>query len=137
MTRDYVWEWIVDDNKTQSGISKEMWKKILRMIFGPVMDTVTGRHRIRSNQELRDLYNVHHIKAKRLQWMGHVMRSDDKSILKEIWNGKPSGKRPLGRPRLRWRDQVYRELNVLGNYDVDGATQDRIVWRAKSRSVSK
>ena len=103
------------------------------MIFGPVIDAVTGQHRIRSNQELRDLYNeadiVHFIKAKKLQWMGHVMRSDDKSILKEIWNGKPPGKRPLGRPRLRWRDQVYQDLNVLGNYDVDSATQDRIVWR--------
>ena len=110
---------------------KRCERKILRMIFGP--DTVTGQHRIKSNQELRELYNepdiVHFIKAKRLQWMGHVMRWDDKSILKEIWNGKPSGKRPLGRPRLRWRDQVYQELNVLGNYDVDGATQDRIVWR--------
>ena len=61
--------------------------------------------------------------------MGHVMSSDDKSILKEIWNGMPSGKRPLGRPRLRWRDRVYQDLNVLGNYDVDGATQDQIVWR--------
>ena len=57
-------------------------RKILRMIFGPVIDTVTGQHRIRSNQEQRDLYNeadiVHLIKAKRLQWIGHVMRSDDK-----------------------------------------------------------
>ena len=67
---------------------KRCERKILIMIFGPVIDTVTGQHRIRSNQELRDLYNeadiVHFIKAKKLQWMGHVMRSDDKSILKEI-----------------------------------------------------
>ena len=56
--------------------------------------------------------------------MGHVMRSDDQSILKELGNGKLSGKRELGRARLRWRDQVSKDLNGQENYDVDGATLD-------------
>ena len=61
--------WIITKLNQES--LKRCERKILRMIFGPVMDTVTGQHGIRSNQELRDLNNepdiVHLIKAKRLQ----------------------------------------------------------------------
>ena len=57
------------------------------------------------NEELNDLYSSHNIvrviKSRRLRWAGHVARMDEGRVVHKVLVGKPEGKRPLGRPRLR------------------------------------
>jgi len=80
--------------------------RVLRRIFGPKRDEVTGEWRKLHNEELNDRYSlpniIRMIKSRRIRWAGHVARM-------EAWRGayrglveKPRGKRPLGRPRRRW-----------------------------------
>ena len=72
------------------------------------------------------------IKSKKLRWAGHVARMEESRIAFKILTGKPIGKRPLGRPRRRWEDNIRMDLEVIGidagNW-VDSA-QDRNYWRA-------
>ena len=68
------------------------------------------------------------IKSRRLRWAGHVARMEECRSAFEILTGKPRGKRPLGRPRRRWEDNIRMDLEEIGisaaNW-VDSA-QDRI-----------
>ena len=78
---------------------------VLRSIFGPRREKVTGEWRRMHNEELNDLYSsrniVRVIKSRRMRWAGHVARmGEDRGY--RILVGKPEGKRPLGRPRRRW-----------------------------------
>ena len=52
------------------------------------------------------------IKSRRLRWGGHVARMKEGSF--KIVTGKPTGKRPLGRPRRRWKDNIRMDLKVIG-----------------------
>ena len=72
------------------------------------------------------------IKSRRLRWAGHVPRMEEGRTAFKILTGKPTGKRPLGRPRRRWEDNITMHLIEIGiNADnwVDSA-QDRDYWRA-------
>ena len=72
------------------------------------------------------------IKSRRLRWAGHVDRMEEGRSAFKILSGKPTGKRPLGRPRRRWEDHIRMDLEEIGinagNW-VDLA-QDRDYWRA-------
>ena len=72
------------------------------------------------------------IKSRRLRWAGHVARMEEARNAFKILIGKPTGKRPLGRPRRGWEDNIRMDLEVIGinagNW-VDSA-QDRNYWRA-------
>ena len=72
------------------------------------------------------------IKSRRLRWSGHVARMEEGRSPFKILTGKPTGKRPLGRPRRRWDDNIRMDLEEIGinarNW-VDSA-QDRNYWRA-------
>ena len=72
------------------------------------------------------------IKFRRLRWAGHVARMEEGRSASKILKGKPTGKRPLGRPRCRWEDNIRMDLEEIGvnagNW-VDSA-QDRNYWRA-------
>ena len=72
------------------------------------------------------------IKSRRLKWAGHVARMEEGRSAFKILTGKPIGKRPLGRPRGRWDDNIRMDLEEIGinagNW-VDSA-QDRNYWRA-------
>ena len=72
------------------------------------------------------------IKTRRLRWAGHVARTDEGRSAFKILTGKPAGKRPLGRPRRRWEDNIRADLEEIGinagNW-VDSA-QDMNYWRA-------
>jgi hypothetical protein len=72
--------------------------RVLRRIFEPKSDEVTGGWRKLHNEERRDLYTspsiIRIIKSRRLEWTVHAARMDNQ-------NGKPEGKRPLGRRRCR------------------------------------
>jgi hypothetical protein len=77
--------------------------RVLRRIFGPKRDEVTGEWRKLHNEELRDLYYspsiIKIIKSRRMRWAGHVARMGEKMNAYRLFVGKPEGKRPLGRPR--------------------------------------
>jgi hypothetical protein len=76
------------------------------------------------------------IKLQRIRWAGHVARMEKKNAYR-LLVGKPEGKRPLGRPRRRWVDNIRTDLGEVGWGDVDwiGLAQDRNRWRALVNSV--
>ena len=109
--------------------------KILRS--GPVRDEETGEWRIRHNIELRQETGLppitSHIRAQRLRWAGHVARMQDDNIVKMVARGQPYGRRPPGRPRMRWSDNIRADLVLLGVDNPDGwwdLVQDRQQWRS-------
>jgi hypothetical protein len=115
--------------------------RVLRKIFGPKMDEVTGEWRKLHNEELHDLYSspsiVRIIKSRRMKWAGHVARMGEKRNAYELLVGKLEGKRPLDRPRRRWADSIRMDLGVMGLGDVDwiGLAQYKNRWRALVNSV--
>jgi hypothetical protein len=80
--------------------------KVLRRIFGPKRDEVTGEWRQLHNEELHDLYSspsiIRIIKTRRMRWAGHVARMGEKRNACRLLVGKSERKRPLGRRRRRW-----------------------------------
>jgi hypothetical protein len=114
---------------------------VLRRIFGLKRDEVTVKRRKLHNEELRDLYSspsiIRIIKSRRMRWPGHVARMGEKMNAYRLLVGKPEGKRPLGRPRCRWVDNIRMDLGEVGwgNVDWIGVAQDRNSWRALVNSV--
>jgi hypothetical protein len=94
--------------------------RVLRKIFGPKRDEVTGEWR-----------------SRRMRWAGHVVRMKEKMNAYRLLVGKPKRKRPLGRPRRRWMDNIRMYIGEVGWGDVDwiGVAQDRNRWRALVNSV--
>jgi hypothetical protein len=93
------------------------------------------------NEELLDLYSSPNIirimKPRRMRWAGHAARMGEKRIAYRLSVGKPEGRRPLGRPRRRWVDNIRIDLVEVGWGDVDwiGLAQDRDRWRVLVNSV--
>ena len=87
------------------------------------------------NEELNDLYSspniVRVIKWRRMIWAGHVARMGEERAVYRVLVGKPEGRRPLGRPRCRWVDNIRMDLQEVGCGYVDwiGLAQDRDRWR--------
>jgi hypothetical protein len=88
------------------------------------------------NEELHNLYSspniIRMIKSRKMRWAGHVARMGAKRNPYSLLVGKPEGKRPLGRPRRRWMDNIkidVREMGFDGTDWIDLA-QDRDQWRA-------
>jgi hypothetical protein len=102
---------------------------------------VTGEWRKFLNEELRELYSsssiIRIIKSKRMRWAGHVARVGEKRNAYRLLVGKPEGKRPLGRPRRRWMDNIRIDVGEVGWGDVDwiGLAKDRNRWRALVNSL--
>ena len=84
--------------------------RAVRRVFGPKRDEVTGEWRKLHNEDLRDLYPlpniVRVIKSRRKKWAGHVARMGEGRVVHRVLVGNPEGKRPLGRPRRRWEDNM-------------------------------
>jgi hypothetical protein len=114
--------------------------KVLR-IFGPKRDGVTGGWRKLHKKELHNLYSspsiIRIINSRRMRWAGHVARMGEKRNVYRLLVGKPERKRPLGRPRRRWINNIKMDLLVMGVSVVDwiGLAQDRYRWRALVNSV--
>jgi hypothetical protein len=93
------------------------------------------------NEELHNLYSspsiIRIIKSRRMRWAGHVARMGEKMNVYRLLVGKPEGKRPLGRPRHMWIDNVKMDLLEIGLNIVDwvGLAQDRYRWRALVNAV--
>jgi hypothetical protein len=113
--------------------------RVLR-IFGPKREE-DGSWRKLHNDELYTPYYstniIRVIKSKRARWAGHVaLMGDGRSVYRGLV-GRPEGKRPLGRPRRRWKDNIKLDLRKIG---IDGAnwiqlTQDRVKWWAFVNTV--
>jgi hypothetical protein len=108
---------------------------VLRRIFGPRRDEVTGERRKLHNEELNDLYSslniVWVIKSRRMRWGGNVACMGEERGVYRVLVGKPEGKRPLGKPRRRWVDNIRMDLQEVGCGYMDwiGLAQDRDGWR--------
>ena len=110
--------------------------RVLRRVFGPKRDEVTGEWRKMHNEELNDLYSLPNIvwvvKSRRMRRAWHVARMGEDRGVHGVLVGKPEGKRPLGRPRHRWEDNIKMDLQEVGGGHGDWMelTQDRDRWRA-------
>jgi hypothetical protein len=111
--------------------------RVLRRIFGPKRDETTGEWRRLHNEELNGLYsspNIIHIirviKSRRMRWAGHVARMGETRGAYRVLVGRPEGRRPLGRPKRRWEDNIKMDLQDVGwVMDWIQLAQDRDRWR--------
>jgi hypothetical protein len=91
--------------------------RVLRRMFGPKRDEVTGDWRKLHNEELHNLYfsrsMIRKIKSIRMRWAGHVARIGRRGMHVRVFIGKPEGKRPLGRPRRRWVNNIRVDLREI------------------------
>jgi hypothetical protein len=131
----------------------ETWSLILReehrprvfenrvlKIFGPKTEK-DGSWRKLHNDEPHSLHSSPNIvrvtKSRRMRWAGHVARMGEGRGVYRVLVGRPEDKRPLGRPRRRWEDDIRMDLREIG---IDGANwidlaQDRVHWRACVNTV--
>jgi hypothetical protein len=115
--------------------------KVLRRIFVPRVDGVTGEWMRLHNEELNDLYCspniVRVIKWRRMRCAGYVACMGEERGVYRVLVGKPEGRRPLGRPRCRWVDNIRMDLQEVGCGYMDwiGLAQDRDRWRTLLSAV--
>jgi hypothetical protein len=94
--------------------------RVLRRIFEPERDEVTGEWEKLHSEELHNLYSspeiIRQIKSRRMRWERHVAHMGEERKLYRVLARKPEGKRPLGRPRCRWEDGIRMDLkrDLLG-----------------------
>jgi hypothetical protein len=114
--------------------------RVLRRIFGPKREE-DGSLRKLHIDELHGLYSspniVRVIKSRSMRWAGHVARMGEGRGTYKVLVRRPEGKRPLGRPRHRWEDNIKMDLGEIG---IDGANwiwlaQDRVQWQAFVNTV--
>jgi len=114
--------------------------RVLRRIFGPKMDAISGEWRKLHNEELNDLYcspDVQVNKQRRMRWAGHVARMGEMRGVCRVLVGTPEGKRPIGRHRNRWEDNIKMDLQEVGCGCMDwiDRAQDTDRCRALANSV--
>jgi hypothetical protein len=109
--------------------------RVLKKIFGPKREE-DGSWRKLHNDELHDLYSspniVRVIKSRRMKWAGHVAHSGEGRGVYRVLVGRPKGKRPLGRLRCKWEDNIEMDLSERGIDWVNWIhlAQDRVQWQA-------
>jgi hypothetical protein len=117
---------------------REFEKSALRRIFVLKREGVTEGWRKLHNEELHNLYSspsiIRIIISRKVRWAGHVARMGEKRNVYRLLVGKPAGKRPLGRPRRRWINNIKRNILEIG-LSVVGLAQDRYSWRALVNAV--
>jgi hypothetical protein len=112
----------------------------LRRILGPKREE-DGSWRKLHNDELHSLYSslniVKVIKSRRMRWAGHVARMGEGRGVYRVLVGRPEGKRPLGRPRRRWEDNIKMDFREIGIHRANRIrlAQDRVQWRAFVNTV--
>jgi hypothetical protein len=92
--------------------------RVLTRVFGPKRDETTREWRRLHNEELNDLYSspniIRVIKSRILRWAGQVARMGEERGAYRILVGRPEGRRPFGRPRHRWEDNIKMDLQEVG-----------------------
>ena len=115
--------------------------RALRRVFVSKKDEVPEEWRKLHSEELSDLYSLPNIvrvvKSRKMRWAGHVARMGEGRGVRRIMMGKPEGKRPLGRPRREWEDNIKMDLQKVGGSCGDwmDLAQDRDIWRAHVSTV--
>jgi hypothetical protein len=107
-------------------------RKVLRRIFGPTKER-DGIWRIKTNDELDELIRhkntINHIKAQRLSWFGHLQRMLEEGMVKKVYKWKPMLRRPLGRPKNRWKNYVIIDRKKPKIKNWTSCIHDRIKWK--------
>jgi hypothetical protein len=115
--------------------------RVRRRVLGPKRDEVTGEWRKLHNEKLNYLYSlpsiVQVVKSRRMSWAGYVARMGEERGVRRVLVGKPEGRRPLGRPRLRGEDNIKMDLQEVGGGCGDWMerAQFRDRWRALVSTV--
>jgi hypothetical protein len=118
-------------------------KRVLRRISEPKRDKVTGEWRKLHNEELNDLSSspnfVWVTKSNKMKWTGHVACIGERRGVHRVLVGKPEGRRPLGKPRRRWEDNIKMDLQEVGCEGMDRIklALDRDRWQALVNAVMK
>jgi hypothetical protein len=111
--------------------------RVLRSIFGPKRDEVTGDWRKLHNGELHNLYSspdiIRQIKSRRTRWEGHETRMGDGRNLYRVLVGKPEGKRLREGTGRRWEDGNKMDLREIGWGGMEWIHLD--LWRALVNAV--
>jgi hypothetical protein len=106
-------------------------RKVLRKIFGPTNEN--GIWGIKTNQELDKIIKhkniINFIRAQRLGWLGHIERMQETRMIKAIYSWKPISRRPIGRPKIRWEDDVKKDIQKLKVPNWKTLVQDRRRWK--------
>ena len=120
---------------------REFENRVLRRIFGPRGNEVTGEWKKLHNEELNDLYSspniVRVIESRRMRWAVHVAHMGGSTGVYSVLVGKFEGTRPLRRPRLIWKDNIKIDLQKVRCGDIDWIerAQDKDRWRAHVNAV--
>jgi len=106
-------------------------ESILREIFDPI--SIDNIWRTRNNIEIDTLIEnadiVRFIRAQRIKWLGHIQRMGQAIPTRKLLDWKPMGTRPVGRPRLRWQEDVMEDLKKLKVKNWKETAEDRRTWR--------
>ena len=105
-------------------------RKIFRRIYGPKYEN--GEWKSRTNRELEEMSKgeniVKWIKAQRISWLGYLERMEDR-MHRKIFTQELEGTRRRGRPKKRWKEEVERDLQVLGMRRWSELVADRKKWK--------
>ena len=107
-------------------------RKIMRKILGPARSD-DGYWRIKTNQEVNEILKgqniIGFIKKQRLNWLGHVERMAEDNDVKKIKRWKPMSKRPIGRPKKRWEDDISEDKKSMNVCNWKNEAQNRDRWK--------
>ena len=114
--------------------------KVLRKILETKRHKITGEWRKLHKPELQVLYSslniIRYLKSRRLRWAGHVARVEQFRIAYRVLVVKPESKRPLGRPRRRWEDNIKMDLREgCDARNWMDLAQDQDQWRTYVREI--
>jgi hypothetical protein len=101
-------------------------RKIFRRMYGPKYEN--GEWRTKTNRELEEMSKGENI-VRWISWLGHLERMEENRMTKFIFSQELEGPRRRGRPRKRWKEEVERDLRVLGVRSWRELATDRKRWR--------